>query len=427
MTPAPSVESPPPARRIHPVLRAVAAVLLGATLASLGWITFGPFIPKGPTGSLEWPRARPEATGLDADRLQALSNHLARNGTVAFLVIRGGWIVHERYAWGRGPWRPQSAASLTKSLVGSLATLVAADRGWLDLDEPVARYVEPWRNDPVRSRITFRHLLSHSSGIPNGREGSRVEPWAVPFWTLQEDLLEATLERAPVVTPPGSTSVYSGPAYAALAYALAQVLRDKECPSAAAIVRNHVQAPLGIPPQAWLAHGSPTFAARGVQVHSIWNGTALTARAAARVGGMMMLRGRYVSATILDSTLAHEAVSPALPTHSLAAAGSVPAAGLGWWSNAHRAWPELPSDAFVGTGNGGQILLVVPSLELVLVRFGNGMDAISMAPRFWEQLHEELIRPLARCVRPDPTHVGPRWGESHQATSGIRVVPLASG
>ena len=75
--------------------------------------------------------------------------------------------------------------------------------------------------------------------------------------------------------------------------------------------------------------------------------------------------------------------------------------GLGWWTNVNGAWPSLPRDAFAGAGNGHQIVLVIPSLDLVVVRFGHALapnhpgDIIGP---YWEPVKEYLFKPLAESV-----------------------------
>lgn len=52
-------------------------------------------------------------------------------------------------------------ASLTKVLATAPAVLLAADRGLIDLDETVARWLPA-----VDDRVRVRHLLTHTSGLP---------------------------------------------------------------------------------------------------------------------------------------------------------------------------------------------------------------------------------------------------------------------
>lgn len=70
----------------------------------------------------------------------------------------------------------------TKFLVGSLTKqftavlvmqLVEADQ--LKLDEPISTYLPDFRND-LGDKITIRHLLTHTHGIPNADLSSRYKP-----------------------------------------------------------------------------------------------------------------------------------------------------------------------------------------------------------------------------------------------------------
>ena len=45
-----------------------------------------------------------------------------------------------------------------------------------------------------------------------------------------------------------------------------------------------------------------------------------------------------------------------------------PGSGLCWYTNFDGVWDRVPRDAFAGAGAGNQILLVVPSLDLIIVR-----------------------------------------------------------
>ena len=56
-------------------------------------------------------------------------------------------------------------ASITKPIVGMLAVQLASE-GRLSLNEPVREFVEGFNRGPLRT-ITFRHLLTHTSGLPD--------------------------------------------------------------------------------------------------------------------------------------------------------------------------------------------------------------------------------------------------------------------
>ena len=59
-------------------------------------------------------------------------------------------------------------ASLTKVIGLTTACMILASEGKLDLDTPVQRYVPAFRG-PGKERVTLRHLLTHSSGLPAWR------------------------------------------------------------------------------------------------------------------------------------------------------------------------------------------------------------------------------------------------------------------
>lgn len=95
-------------------------------------------------------------------------------------------------------------ASLSKPVAAYIA-LRLADQGHLDLDRPLSAWVKAGVPDPVaREPITARHLLTHTSGLPNLRgdeplrvhfaPGSRFSYSSVGFAYLQRALEASTGE-----------------------------------------------------------------------------------------------------------------------------------------------------------------------------------------------------------------------------------------
>ena len=90
------------------------------------------------------------------------------------------------------------AASITKIFSG-ITMLHLVEKGLLSLDEPVRTYV-PWlslKNEDAAGKITLRHLLSHTSGLPKEYtpEGARDEAALGP--SLRVELPEAELASLP--------------------------------------------------------------------------------------------------------------------------------------------------------------------------------------------------------------------------------------
>lgn len=91
-------------------------------------------------------------------------------------------------------------ASLTKVIGLTTACMMLNGEGKLDLDAPVQRYVPAFRG-PNKERVTVRHLLTHSSGLPAWR----------PLYT--ETTTRATAfalaDTTALLRQPGDTFVYS--------------------------------------------------------------------------------------------------------------------------------------------------------------------------------------------------------------------------
>ena len=113
------------------------------------------------------------------DSLVGASLGTATAGAV-LVVSRDGRVVHER-AFGAARLvdslghrltapRPMRAstlfdlASVTKVAATTMAAMLLADQGRLDLDAPVARYLPDFAGTH-RDSITIRHLLTHSAGL----------------------------------------------------------------------------------------------------------------------------------------------------------------------------------------------------------------------------------------------------------------------
>lgn len=138
-----------------------------------------------------WQYADPESQGLSVNGLESTWNILEKRNTRALLVIRNDFIVFERYANGYNKDRRHYTASLAKSLVGGMSLLVALNDGLIKIDEFASKYIPSWRNHPLKSKITIRHLATHTSGLEDaespGKSHNELSGWKKNFWKRVPD------------------------------------------------------------------------------------------------------------------------------------------------------------------------------------------------------------------------------------------------
>lgn len=142
-------------------------------------------------------------------------------------------------------------ASLTK-LFTAVVILGLVEQGLLDLDAPVATHLPSYARDG-RDRVTVRHLLTHSSGLPA----------EIFFWRQPSPLASrrAAVLACPLTAEPGTRFLYSCVGYITLGL-LAEQLTGS---SLDRLVRERVCAPLGLARTGY----RPTHTPLGVTVDDI--------------------------------------------------------------------------------------------------------------------------------------------------------------
>ncbi len=91
-------------------------------------------------------------------------------------------------------------ASITKVMGTTLAVMKLVDEGKLKLDEPLATFIPEYKTGD-KARITIRHVLTHTSGLP---------PFRVYVDSLRtRELILNAIRNEPLVNKPGERYVYS--------------------------------------------------------------------------------------------------------------------------------------------------------------------------------------------------------------------------
>ncbi len=352
--------------------------------------------------AFEWESASPESQGMSGAQLEAMARGLRAHRTKTLLVIRHDKIVYEWYATGCGRNKPHYTASLAKALVGGMSLLLALDDGRLRPDDLASKYVPAWRNHPRKSKITLRHLATHSSGLEDAeQEGvphDKLPGWKGAFWRKKPNPFLTARDDAPVLFEPGTSRQYSNPGMAMLGYCVAAALKGAPEPDVKTLLTKRIMDPLGIPRREWVMGYGKTYHLDGLTLHANWGGGAYSPNAVARIGRLMLRQGmwdgkRLVSKKAVQLVTADAGMPPLDRSRSLELRS-----GLCWWLNSDGILSHVPRDMFAGSGAGNQVLVVIPSLDLIVVRNGSQLDPAG----FWTGIEKYLLNPLMAAITEPP-------------------------
>lgn len=338
---------------------------------------------------------------VDYAEMQKLLKSIEEKGTKAFLVIINGEVVYEGYAGDYNPTKKHYIASAAKALVGGMALLVALNDKWIDLDDPAWKYIPIWKSDNSKSEIKIRDLATHSSGIEDAEENGEVGPdlkgWKGTFWKERKERWDIALNKASILFSPGSQYAYSNPGVAALAYAITSSLKSAPQSDIFTLLKERIMAPLGISESMWSISYNESYQVDGMKLYSIGGGSSYTANAIAKIGQLMLEQGYWEGQQLLNPELVRKMTvySGSPPLDSLA---NNPPPGVCWHTNFNGIFPSLPNDAYLALGAGHQVLLVVPSLKLIMVRSGSSLGGPERGKGFFNELEVSLFKPLMKAI-----------------------------
>jgi CubicO group peptidase (beta-lactamase class C family) len=334
-----------------------------------------------------WEVASPGSVGLDADALDALARRLSSGefGQVdGFIVARDGKLVFERYFGGYTAYTLHTLQSVTKSIASILVGL-ALQEGFIDhLDQPIADLLPEYGNifaaAPAKRAITLRHVLTMTAGLDWPEQGVPYDGANI-VWALSDavDWPGFVLER-PLIAEPGQVFNYS----TGLSTLLSAIIQNRSGIRADLFAERYLFDPLGIPNYGWW---------RNTRHPARWahtgGGLHLSPRDLAKIGALYTNRGRWQDRKILDPEWIAESMEARLATGRF----DDESYGYQWWLRPLRdGGASIPPNAVVqAAGIGGQHLLIVPGLRLVVVFTGTNFDDIEMARRPLSLLYDHIL------------------------------------
>jgi CubicO group peptidase (beta-lactamase class C family) len=327
----------------------------------------------------DWQVTKPESAGLRSEPLVALVKWLDGNqaNIHGIVVVRHGKLVFEHYrtgedeCWGmplgkvvHGPESKHDFRSVTKS-VTSLLLGIALERKLIgSINDSVLGWFPEYSDlrTPEKERISLRHLLTMSAGFEWDESIPYSDPRNSEIRMLRsDDQYRYTLEQ-PLVWPPGQVWNYNSGGSALLGAVIGKAAGR----ALDEVTRELLLAPLGITDFAWTRKANSGIPEVG--------GLRLRGRDFARIGQLLLAGGNWNGCQIVsrqwidESTAAH--IGPAETIYFY---------GYQWWQGRSLLnGREVPW--VVAIGNGGQRIVIIPELDLVVVitagLYGNPMHAL---------------------------------------------------
>jgi CubicO group peptidase (beta-lactamase class C family) len=316
------------------------------------------------------------------------------------MIVRRGQLVH---FWGDLDERKEMK-SVTKSM-GGIVLGLAIDENKVSLNEKGVTYMATFGTPPAENAtraqaITLAQLATHVSGFE------------------KEDGVVTGIESI-IQADPGTQWTYSDAGLNWLADVLTTVYQQ----DLAALANEKVWKVLGLNPTSnddvtWRTNNlrPPTRDGGTLQHRELASGISANVNAMARVGLLFLRKGKWKETQVVSEAFVTQVQTPRpenkdlpiVPNRSFEKFPNAPTDyGVLWWTNKSKTMANVPEDTFWAWGLGEELIVVIPSLDLVIVRNG-GQATASGAGRTWNDLDwdgdvavlEPFLNPIVAATTP---------------------------
>ncbi len=304
-----------------------------------------------------WDTVSPKTLGWCVDRTDSLYNLLAQNKTKAFIILKDGKIVVEKYF---GTFTADSAwywASAGKTITASLIG-IAQQQGLLNINDTSSKYLgKGWTSCPPEKEdlIKIKHQLTMTTGVD----------YMVPDWDCKDSACLKYKADA------GTQWFYHNATYL--------LLQDVLEAASGKTLQQYTNQQLGVK----------------IGLSGLWYDGVFYSkpRSMARFGLLMLNNGIWSGDTILkDRNYYNEMTNTSQNLNE--------SYGYLWWLNGKNSYKlpgstqtfagsvcrPAPNDMIAGLGKNDQKLYIIPSQKMVIIRMGDAATDNSPVPVVFDTL-----------------------------------------
>jgi CubicO group peptidase (beta-lactamase class C family) len=321
-----------------------------------------------------WPESSPELQGLDTEMFErAFQAADAIPNMYGLVVIRKGTLVAERYFHGQTMFRANHLHSASKSFISALVGIALRENFIQNLDQKMMDFFPEYASpllDPRKYQITLRHLLTMRAGFAWEETVPDLEAYlASPDWV-------GYALNVPLRYDPGQAFNYSS----IQTNLLSAILTKASGLSTKALADKYVYGPLGISFPQWYQDPQGYY----LGAHAMY----ISPRDMARFGYLYLQKGRIGDQQIIPAAWIEESWKPTGRSGWNWASLQNEGYGYQWWMGKLGG-----SEIFFAAGKGGQFIIVVPELEMVVVTTADGDSWVESGAQ-----NQDILRLVDRYI-----------------------------
>jgi CubicO group peptidase (beta-lactamase class C family) len=319
-----------------------------------------------------WRTAAPDQQGIDPAVLDDLDTAVPDiyPQMRSVLVIRHGYLVYERYWQGFTVSDGHDSRSVAKSFVSALVGIALRDRHLESLDQTVEELLAehlPSNADPRLRLASVKQLLAMTSGLPSDDSSLGGDDQISDRLFRSRDWVRHILGQR-LESNPGESFAYSS----ATSHLLSAIVADATGQSTLAFAQAELFGPLGITTDhaleltvsRWPVTQAELKAFEQAKVawprdpqgyHFGGAFLKLPARDLAKLGYLYLNGGRWDGTQVVPADYVRASTQPQSDPGALDY-------GYQWWVTDNYGY-----DSFRAQGYGGQLIQVIPDLDLVVV------------------------------------------------------------
>ena len=342
-----------------------------------------------------WRTASLTDAGLDPKPLVALVQQILDTRTEWYttpyiqglLIARHGKLALEEYFYGFDKQRPHDTRSAGKSLAGTLVGIALDHGAKFGLDTPVYSLFPEYKGfanpDPRKQKVKVRDLLSMNSGLAcdDNDDHSPGNEDTMQSQDAQPDWYKYTLDLPMAHEPGNGSAVYC----TAGVNLLGGVLRHATGTSVLDFFERYYAAPLDI--HSYHMNLSP------LGDGYLGGGIYMRPRDMLKLGQLYLDGGRWNGRQVVSEAWTRAATE----RHTyFPASDNAPGHGYGYtWHLFQVTVGGHAYSEYMAQGNGGQLVMVVPELDLAVLITAGNYGNFPTWRKFFEDLMPQFIIPAA--------------------------------